>query len=772
MPQNNGPPSLAQSFQHRHTVHRIQFADDTHLAAISEDGCCVLYSVTDHLKMPVLQLALDGIGNSLTFATGNSLTFDNNGLLVLETNEKGILAVAHGFKVTIYGKEYGYGVFDRPSFEVAKDILIDSVGLKIALNTHPTLTNSFDSESRESLLSYAVQTSNIEAVTTLLDSELPSGLIIQNHPQENNNCSKESALTFALRASNRTMVDKLLSAISSGKIVKTEALFLIGFFSEFWEESSKTGSTGFNGQEECSSDESRCHFWACKKKAAYGFKDGVPIYCNSHKHFKMSLISGMQKATQDEVLGSLDNQESKGDQQTNKLKITVFKAIAMKFPSNFLAFLKSFSFENCDVELIQGLESAEMDIAVQVALPVKFPKGFWKSYYQKKLKKASPFERRKPETILQAQRIPFAGICRVNTQDNEESPLEVIVHTSASLRDYSIFSEETIVHDLVMLEWGVIRPHFTVQTIMYVAYYVCAVLLSWKLVLIKNSHKDLSAEPDFRNRWTVVLSAGLIAGSIWGLKREYQQFSSELKLEQRQQLTLIGVGKQWYLRCLRFVECLKNAAWNHFDLWNFLDLFAFSTQLVTDVMILSSGKHILGFAAVSMLPLTWKLYSYARAFSTVGMFVRIVQRSMMAMGNFLGFLGCWLLGFAFAFHVLLSEKEGFKTVTDSMYTVTMMIYGDFDDLKGLEQSGDHDILVYVMFQLMMLSSVVVMLNLLIAILSDSYQDVKLNALEESLFQLASIILELRKTEPKKRREELKWVHVLKPSLLKRTQQSA
>jgi len=677
IPQNDRP--LVQ-FQHRHTVHRIQFADDTHFAAISEDGCCVLYSLADHLKTPVLQLSVEGTGNSLAFTTnGRSL------------------AVAHGFNVTIYGKEHGYGVFDRPSFKVAKDLLTDPVGLRIALSAHPTLTNSFESGSRASLLSYAVETSNTEAVTMLLDSDVPSGLIIRD---ENN--KKESALTVALQASNRTLVEKLLSAISSGKIVQTEALFLLGLFSEFWEDTSKAGS----------SDSKR----------------------------------------------------------------TVFKAIAMKFPSNFLAFLKSFSLENCDVELIQGIDSAQMDEAVHVALPFKFPRAFWKWYSENKLRNQSlsPFDKRKPENILQAQRIPFPGICLpcLHLKDNHESPLEVIFQTSASLKDFSIFSEDTIVHNLVMLEWGVIGPYFTVRTLMYLVYYAFTVLLSWNLVSLSNNQNNSSRDTELRNGWTVFLSVLLILGSLYGLQREVRQFASELKLEtQRQDLlgTVAGEKHRWF-------ERWKNAFLNHFDLWNILDFCAFSTQLATDIMILFSSNHILGVAAVSMLFLTWKLYSYARAISTVGTFVRIVQRSMMAMGNFLGFLGCWLLGFAFAFYVLLSQIEGFRTLQESMFSVSLMIYGNFDALIGTEQSADHDILVYIMFQLMMLSSVVIMLNLLIAILSDSYQDVKQNALEESVFQLASIILELRKIDgnsidTESRRKGMKWVHVLKPSVHKGTNQS-
>jgi len=660
--QNKGTVSskLVQKWQHQHTVHRIQFVDDSYLVAISEDGCCVLYC-TDENK-PVLRLMLEGTGNSVACTA----------------KENGILAVAHGFTVTICGEKFGYGVFDRPSFEVAQTLLSDPVGLKVALDAHPTLTNSFQSRSGMSLLSYAVQKQHSEAVTLLLDSEFTSGLIIHS--------KRESALTIALRSSNRSMVEKLLFAITSGKIANTEDLFKTGFFSEF----------------------------------------GDTLKSNP-----------------------------------TKVKVeTVFKALALKFPSAFLEFLKRFSLENCGTEMLEGFESAELDQAVLVALPFRSPKGFWKLYCTHSTAGASTFPKlltRKPENILQAQRIPFPGICRTKT-------LEVIINTSSSLKDYSAFSDDTIVHALVMLEWGITGPYFMVRTIMYVVYYLVSYLLSLNLAHV---HGESPGNPVYKNGWTIFLSLLLIPMCVYGLCREYIQFESELQLEIQKQSQKNDIQperkQERWENIFRTVKTWRNAAYNHFDLWNILDFFAFSTQLITDVMILAGNNHVLGPAAISMLLLTWKLYSYARALPTVGTLVRIVTRTMMDMWDFLCFLGCWLLGFAFAFYILLPNIEGFRTVHESMFTVSMMIYGDFDLLKGAED--DAGILAYIIFQLMMLSSVVTMLNLLIARLTDSYQNVKENAFQESIFQLASIIVELKKADRKGLSGDVharKWVHLLSP----------
>jgi len=698
-------PKLVQRWQHQHTLHRIKFVDDNHLVAISEDGCCALYRI-DESKLAV-RLMLDGTGNSVACTA----------------NENNILAVAHGFSVTIYGEEFGYGVFDRPSFEVAKTLLKDPVALKIALDAHPTLTNCFESRSGVSLLSYAVQKQCSEAVSLLLDSELTSGLII--HSDGGN--LKQSALTIALQTSNRNIVEKLLSAITTGKIANTDDLFETGFFSQFSEEPTVT---------------------------------------------------------------------------------TVFKAVAVKFPASFIAFLKCFCLENCTAELLESFESAELNQPVYVALPFRSPKDFWKHYYADSMANAYNFATTKPENILQAQRIPFPKICREN--ENEDSPLEVIINTSASLKDYSAFSEDTIVHALVMLEWGVTGPYFMVRTIMYLVFYGVSVLLSWNLAL---EHGKNPINPVYRKGWAIFFPIVLIPMCLYGLRREALQFESELELEKQKQIRKLEKQEQEKQKQIQleeqkqsqqsnsepeqeqekdqfwvnFFETLKtwrntaffktfetwlNAAWNHFDLWNILDFFAFSTQLVTAVMILAGSNCVLGPAAISMLLLTWKLYSYARALPTVGTLVRIVTRTMMDMGNFLCFLGCWLLGFAFAFFILLPNLPGFRTVHESMFTVTMMIYGDFDLLK--EAEDDAGILAYIIFQLMMLSSVVTMLNLLIAILSDSYQNVKENAIQLSVFELATIIRELKKADKNRKGEKKsrnlssicdgarKWVHILKP----------
>jgi len=206
------------TYIHHSIVVRVKFFNEEHLAAVSEDGVCVLYSV--HSSTPVLQLKVEGSAKSLAFTW---------------YKEHSLLAIAHGNLVSVYGKKHGYGPLDCPSFELAKDLLKHPASLKVALDTHPTLTNCHKSGSNKSLLSYAVEQGNMETLKTLIESKVPSGIFFEElqlpkTPKQKVFCSP---ITRALAKSNRDMVREILHGITSKKIVRTEDVFLKGLFFGF-----------------------------------------------------------------------------------------------------------------------------------------------------------------------------------------------------------------------------------------------------------------------------------------------------------------------------------------------------------------------------------------------------------------------------------------------------------------------------------------------------------------------------------------------------------
>jgi len=712
---------LVHKFNLQHTIHRLSFMDGSHLAAVSEDGSCVLYRVDSNV--PVLHLNLgSGTGNSLAFSSPKN----------------GLLAIAHGCAVTIYGKEYGYGPFDRPSFEVAAALLGNPEALKIALESHPTLTNAFSNKTKKSLLSIAVESGHSIAVDLLLDSEVPSGLFIHKEKDR-----AVSALTYALQMRNRNMMDKLLKAISSKKIVNSEHLFLDGFFSEYWD------TDRINQRAEA---ENEIHFSGKSSLLRYKVPSGMYLDC-----------------------------ERTADKMRTESVGSVFKAIALYFPTNFLEFMSSFEMDECDTAMLGMIESAQLEDAVRVLLPFKSPKKFWQSYMElmeNESKFIGPFlaglfSKRLPHHVLQAQRIPFPGICNTwEFSSVKETPLEVIVHAASTLQEYSVFDKRTIVHDLVMYYWEIHSPKFLVRTFLYFIYYCFCIRLSAQIAEYNYPETEIQAQEVLKNV-SVHICIALIPMGMYGLYIEYKQLQVECQHEMQAQ-TLENSSHQMFL-------FWKNVLRRHFDIWNTLDFLAYFTELITNVLFLAAEfgycrKFLHGFAALSILFLTWKWLFYARAFSAFGPFMRMIQRVILDMRYFLFFMFFWLFGFALSFHVLLANRSeeglsnGFITIHQSISTVLNMLYGDFnDDLN----SQDADFRLYhVLFNVLMLSSVVIMLNLVVAILNEAYQKVNANVHAEYTFQLAGIVLELVKAIRQKERDAfkgknkaLKWVHKLSPKLL-------
>jgi len=717
----NQKTRLLHKFTGHHTVHRVQFICDSYLAAVMEDGVFVVHSIASDEYKLVFRCNFGDREVVQSFACSSL--------------EKGFVAVSHGHKVSIFGKALGYGPFDRPSFHLAKTFLKEPKDLQLALETHPTLTNIFESGSMKSLLTVAVEEDNIDAINILLNSTVKNGLLFQSG-------SFNTALTAALSAvkPKRRIVETLLDAISSGKIINSEALFMKGF---------------------------------------------LPVRDKNKLRNVVNYEGG------------------------------VLNALGEKFPSSLLKFLSKLELDDCN-HMLKGLESGKIKNAIHVALPFKSPPGFWEKYEE--LHKPNLLSAKGAPGALQAKRIPFPGICSFWEVDKAEvtswdcknskcamkistllskcpcescksdpdenclmkiskllckfpgiskllsmypeipcnpdkkkaaafeTPLEVIVNTAQVLCEYSVFEEGKVGNALVMLEWTNIKFVFWRRVLQYLAYYTLCGGMDWMLV---------GASKGVGGYWTKLLAFVLLCSSLFALHREFVQLWSE---HQAVSHLKYDTYHHW-----------KLVLYNHFDLWNILDLAAFLTQMITDVLILCSQLMGLYFGAVSMLLLTWRMFSFVRASPTWGPFVRMMQRTMMAMGNFLFFWYFWLFGFAYAFYIILNNYDGFDTLIHSMFTVTMMMFGDYDKIEDV---GVHEsVLIGMLFHLMMLTSVVIMLNLLVAILSGAYEEVTKNVKQECVYQLACMIIELNKSNGRKffTRRGKKWVHILQPLSLNQDQ---
>jgi len=706
-------------YKHENTVHRMEFFGESHLIAISEDGRCVIYDVTS--SAPFLQLKLDGIGNSVC----------------VSSFEKGFLAVAHGRVVSVYGSHKdGYGPLDRPSFHMVREMMDDPESLRIALNTHPTLANAFSSD-KDTLLHSAVRKSNNKALKILLKLGVQKGLL--------ENKESETALHIAVEKSNRIAVEDILGAINSKMIVNTPDIFASML---------KTGK----------------------------FHD------HNAKRVAESQRLALTKARTD-LIGSTHNGKEEN--------ASVFEMIGKNFPDSLLKFLANFQLEESPQLIMGELTHACLQNPFFLGLARRCPKGFWESYYKDNKTVEEAFSISLPPVSVQAYHIPFTGLCglrapmddkerenvklnangmfglmsffiKQDTKDQEQitcKPLDIIVEAARVLRDYSVFSESTIVHAMVMYKWSVVGEIFKKSFYRYLVYLALA-SLEGAMLAHTTDVTHFATLTNWKGILCYTLSPILICWSGYYMWRELQQFLSEY--EAKMKSTEGEQRRGWWQFLVKFAAAVEH----HFvsDPWNVLDFSAFTLQLLTNILVFTRVKGTLAVASCSILLLYLKILFYARGYKVWGPFVRMIQRTMMGMSSFVLVLAVVLAGFAMSFSVLLHHYEGFQTLGGSMLSVTKMIYGDFSIVESTFSDWEVSGTSIFLFEVMMLFCVVLMLNLLIAILSESYNQVKEHASQETVFELANIVIELERVNKFYNRnakffEDLfpTWVHVLKQS---------
>ncbi|GMH97735.1 hypothetical protein TrVE_jg4330 [Triparma verrucosa] len=214
------------------------------------------------------------------------------------------------------------------------------------------------------------------------------------------------------------------------------------------------------------------------------------------------------------------------------------------------------------------------------------------------------------------------------------------------------------------------------------------------------------------------------------------------------------------------------------DIWNVGDFLSL-TPIAAGYGFRYSGLEFYSTTAFSFaLPLTYlnALY-YMQGFREPGKLVRMIIRIIANIRYFLIVLTVCMFGFAFAFFTLYktaeAEKEatgtpvyGLESLFKSLFPPFFMMLGTFDPNEfEASLSPTATLILFVFFMLVMN---VVMMNLLIAIMGDTFDQIQEYAMAEYLFCRASIILEfeIALSEKDKSNEEWfpTWLQVLVPTL--------
>ncbi|EGD75564.1 WD-40 repeat protein [Salpingoeca rosetta] len=219
----------------------------------------------------------------------------------------------------------------------------------------------------------------------------------------------------------------------------------------------------------------------------------------------------------------------------------------------------------------------------------------------------------------------------------------------------------------------------------------------------------------------------------------------------------------------REVEQWKRLPDRLHDFWNWLDACNIMLVFVVGITYMSGWQHTRALLAVSVY-LRWfgSLY-YMQAFKRTGPLVRMVLVICFDMRFFLMLLGISIMAAWVAFRVLLIQgtagyDEALGDPANGLLVMfNMLLLVDFD-IATL--GGEYVVLVRIIFLLSMILVPVVLLNLLIALMSDSYERIQDRADIEFQLLRARILREQEAfmSEAKKKDPRIfpKWLHVLVP----------
>lgn len=218
------------------------------------------------------------------------------------------------------------------------------------------------------------------------------------------------------------------------------------------------------------------------------------------------------------------------------------------------------------------------------------------------------------------------------------------------------------------------------------------------------------------------------------------------------------------------LNTILDYGWQWVQLWNFLDIATYTIQILT-CYIYVTGWQIRSDAfsillAMQCIFLFAKVQYFSRVFASAkNSLVDTLKVVISDVKWFLMFILLTLISFALAFYILFrqEDKVEFNRVWHAIVSMFSFMLGGFDfHVFFKSKNPEAAVCFFVLYEFIM---AIMLLNLLIAIMTDSYSKVMENEHLWNLCSKAQIIDELETTLPKwlVRRWNPSYVHILKIS---------
>jgi WD40 repeat protein len=201
------------------------------------------------------------------------------------------------------------------------------------------------------------------------------------------------------------------------------------------------------------------------------------------------------------------------------------------------------------------------------------------------------------------------------------------------------------------------------------------------------------------------------------------------------------------------------------SMWNMCDWMGIVSVYSYTINLLYTGNHLVPLAVGTTLCLTIKVLSYLRGFSSTGWLLSVLSANFQDVQGFLVIVTTILVGFSVAFRLLFAGtgEEAFGSLRRALLsTFELTVMGSYDTMILFETQ--YTVIAVITFIMAVTCIVVVVLNALISILSDSYAKVQEHAVANRRREIASLIVEYMTLLPRWRRQQIErettWFHTL------------
>ncbi|KAI5108268.1 polycystin-2-like, partial [Silurus meridionalis] len=295
-------------------------------------------------------------------------------------------------------------------------------------------------------------------------------------------------------------------------------------------------------------------------------------------------------------------------------------------------------------------------------------------------------------------------------------------------------------------------------------------IVSWTTVAISVSvSSDEEKRYVFPKDWwrviVVMIALGLTMLEVYREVMEILRSVKKLKYwqqwcEQRLNEDLACTHPMWpeerhyFEGQIKFIRSIKGSymqdPWNIFDWLVYTLLIAVLGLHMADVYLVSQTLRMysLRMFAVAVIVLWLRLMKHVRGFRVMGPFIVMLGKIVGDVLRFLFLYAEIYVPYACAFWIIF----GGSTAVPSMKTVPQMLYSLYritlvDDYEFDAMVAVDPIMAHLLCGTFLALSAVLCVNLMIALLSDTFQRVYDNALANAVMQQASIILQVEESMP-------------------------